>query len=50
VTRRRIRRKVRQLMRHAAFLAGYAGPIAPGWQERVGDEIRSWLACLRRAQ
>jgi hypothetical protein len=45
--RRRIRRKVRQLMRYAAHLATYAGPIAPGWPERIDSDIRSWIACLR---
>ena len=46
MSRRRIRRTVRRLMRHAAFLERYAGPVAPGWRERVASEIRGWLAAL----
>lgn len=45
--RRRVRRKVRQLMRHAAELERYGGPVKDGWREHVQNEIRAWVACLR---
>jgi hypothetical protein len=33
-------------MRYATYLAGYAGPIAPGWRARVDSDIHAWIACL----
>ncbi len=45
--RRRIRRKVRSLMRYAAALKIYTGPIAPGWREHIAQEVGSWTARLR---
>lgn len=46
MTRRSIRRKARQMMRFAAYLTSYPGPIANGTRERVAADVRAWLAVL----